>query len=208
MEEKSLELVAGRIVLFLRRNVTLCLIALVIIVTGILAFLPFGNPEVEFNQTYIESVDRQFNSRSFRGALKAALSNYSARLNSFFNDGSVSKVDLADIDSVFGYVWENVPYYAIVYPTEMYYYYRIPVANLSGNLRFSDIEDDKLSFAFFSTDNSRSFDSDKSYKLFDEKDGLKIGKLKNNRAKLTYKGKSIIFELPGIQNDRPKNLKI
>lgn len=208
MGEKRIELIADRIALFIRRHITLCLITSVIIVTGFLAFLPFDNPEVKFNQTYIESVDREFDSRSFRGTFKVALSNYSARLNGFFNGGGEFKVDLANIDSVFAYVWKNIPYYAIIYPTEMYYYFRIPDTNLSGNLRFSDIESGKLSFAFFSTDNSRSFDGDKDYKLFDEKDGLKVGVLENNRVKLTYKGKSVIFELPHIQTARPKNLQI
>ncbi|MEK7390857.1 MAG: hypothetical protein AAB635_01830 [Patescibacteria group bacterium] len=208
MGEKHIKLIADRIALFIGRRITLCLIALVIIVTAVLAFLPFDNPEVKFNQNYIESVDREFDSRSFRDTFKVALSNYTARLNSFFGNGSVSEVDLANIDSVFAYVWSNIPYYAIVYPTEMYYYYRIPGANLSGNLRFSDIGNGKLSFAFFSTDNARSFDSGNDYKLFDEKDGLLIGAIENNRVRITYKGKSVIFELPHIQYDRPKNLKI
>lgn len=206
--EKTLDIIADRIVQFLKRHITLCLIAIMIIVTGFLAFLPFDNPNVNFNQNYIESVDRKFGNRGFSDVFRAAISNYSARLNSFFDDGNASEVNLANIDSVFEYVWSNTPYYAIVYPTEMYYYYRIPDANLSGNLRFTDIEKGKLSFAFFSADDTRSFDSNNDYKLFDEKDGLLVGEVTNDRVKITYKGKSVIFELPHIQYDRPRNLKI
>lgn len=225
--KKHIESISDAIAAFVCRRLTSLLLISAIVVTLFLFFTPVGNPhKVEFNQNYIEEIQNEiqsdvcsrseiFNSdsdrftlKNFNRLLQMAASNYFDRLNGFFNGRNQYEIDPAKIETVFSYVWSQIRPSAVVYPTEMYYYYRIPELELAGNLRFSNIKNGELSFAFYRTDDSESFDSNRDYKVFDEKDGLKIENLSESRVDITYEGKSVTFHLPTIHTDRPRNMKL
>lgn len=110
----------------------------------------------------------------------------------------------SDIETVFDYVFSQIPPYAVVYPTELYYYYKIPALNLSGNLRLVDIVDGSFSFAYFNTENQ----SISEVKELNSKDGLVIKHLPFNHVKISYKNKAVIFNLPEIETKKPEKLPL
>lgn len=119
-------------------------------------------------------------------------------------------VDFGNPDSVFTYLFERFPSYAIVYPTETYYYYNfsIPGATstklISGNMRFTNIHENILHMGYF---DKKEPHGDFGFKSFSESDGVTVKAISPSRYKVSYKNKDIVFKLNDIFTKPPKHLK-
>lgn len=184
---------------------SLVLLGVVIFLTIVLSFnVPFKSNNISFNQRFQEELFRSFKSYSKSDFLLFGLSNYSARLNNFFNGSFSEELDLSNPKNVFDYVWKKLPYYAIVYPTERYYYFSIPSISLAGNLRFADIETGLLSFAYFNTEDTLQF----QYTVLSQKDGLDVKMISEKLVKLSYAGKTVFFHLPSQDTNLPNSFSL
>lgn len=198
-----------RVVTLVKKHPIATLFCVAILVTIFLAFFTTFTPSnITFNQNYEEKNDRDAYSQTWGERFDMAISNYSARINSVFGSGKNNEIDVADPDSVFEYVFSKIPYYAVVYPTEMYYYFNIPgygiPGNVSGNLNFKEIKDGKLSFAYFDTTNLEN----SNQKMFGAADGLATKIISENMVRLSYKGKTVWFKLPKAETDKPASLNL
>ena len=193
---------------FSKQHLILLFLSLLVIMFLIIIFpLIFAStPKVKFNQHYIQNLDREFEAQTFKEKTKSILSDYSLSVNSLFNSGEEYPTSLEPVD-VFDYLWKNLPYYSVVYPTEMYYYYIFPLEDgsaVSGNFRLVEAVNGKIGIGYFDAKDVMVSDA----KMFGDEEGLEIEQKSEFLYKLTYNGKTVYFELSDIWGDYPKKTKL
>ena len=134
-------------------------------------------PVVHTNQSYIEEV-------SARSTLK-----------------------IGDMTSVFAYVFASLPQRVKVYPTENYYYfsfYNDGVA-FAGNIRLDASDRDRglVDFTYFPAFSGWRQDDIDTYKQFTLADGVKIEKVKAFAYRVTFRQRSVLFELNDLSKVVP-----
>lgn len=164
------------------------------------------NQRVIFNQHYIETLHGQYNSESIDAAINRIVSFQTLTWNSLLNDDALN-FDLNNQFSVFAYVFNEIPYYAVVYPTETYYYFRIPEKGVSGNLRFVDIDKGVVYLGYFIQDRPHSEEGGSG--AFTLEDGAIIKKMAPDLYSVSFKGKTVFFKLPSaVWNLPPAKLAL
>ena len=165
-------------------------------------FSGFIHNEFDFNQHHIEKLDKKYDALNFEEGLNAFVSSYFFKVSGLFNKKSSEKLDFENPEKVFEHVFKNLPNYAIVYPTEMYYYFKFPLGDreVSGNLRLVELENGKLTMGYFYT--TDVFSGDVEY--FSQANGLSIKRISKNLFKLKYLGKPVFFKISDIWDDYPK----
>jgi hypothetical protein len=117
----------------------------------------------------------------------------------------VLKID--DALSVFAYVLGQLPERVKVYPTENYYYFRFYHNHVryAGNVRFDILDRDqgKVHFAYY-LDMAQWKDEDPvRHVVLDQRRGVKVEKRGDLAYRVTYRGKSVLFELNDLRNVKP-----
>jgi len=138
-------------------------------------------PGLQTNQAYIEEVSRP-------GTLK-----------------------IGDINAVFAYAFAELPLRVRVYPTENYYYFSFHHGGVryAGNFRLDTADRDQgiVYFAYFEAFTGWRRDEIDKFKSFTAKNGVKVEKVKNLVYRITYKNKSVLFELNDLTDVKPpKNI--
>lgn len=166
-----------------------------------LLFMPFISSPLTFNQHYIEFFDKSYRAATFTDDVHSSLSYYTFAANNFFNKQTHSNPDFQKPEQVFDYVFTALPYYSIVYPTEMYYYYRFPLdgTEVSGNLRLVELINGNLSIGYFDVSNQAYSES----RMFGLEDGLKVTQLSDTLYSVYYNGKRVLFKLSSLWDDYP-----
>ncbi len=131
-------------------------------------------PELRTNQQYIEETSQRTNLR------------------------------LDDTRSVFEFVFNSLPDKVKVYPTENYYYFSFYQGGVkyAGNLRLDAFDRDKgvIHFAYFNAFTRWNEEITNSYKPMNVKDGIIIKKLDELIYRVSFKGKSVVFELNDLRS--------
>jgi hypothetical protein len=116
-------------------------------------------------------------------------------------------LDIKNPNTVFEAVFDVLPSKVIVYPSESYYYFTFPYKGIiyAGNIRFDawDQFDGKVHFAYFPEYTYWTKPLDAVYKKLGPDDGLKVTQVNKFLYKITYKGKTVDFELPDLSNVKP-----
>lgn len=108
--------------------------------------------------------------------------------------------DPANPDDIFAFLLKNFPGYAIVYPTETYYYYRFTLAGqrISGNIRLLDAHLGIVHIGYFFADDPQG----RSYsKTFDPTNGLHVENRSTQSGTLyrvSYRDQTVQFKLPSV----------
>lgn len=121
-------------------------------------------------------------------------------------------LDIHSVESIFNFVFDQLPENITVYPTENYYYYSFyhNGIQLSGNLRLDALDRDRgiVHFACFSTFNRWNEELVNHYKKFKPSDGVALKKLSPLRYAITYKNKTVTFTLNDLSHVKPPISKI
>lgn len=132
----------------------------------------------------------------------------------FIESARSESLNLSNIEKNFEYIFNSLPSTVKVYPTENYYYFQMYTNNgdLWGNFRLDSIDRDEgiLSFAYFrvSANSGRYFAYPQVWhKNFTIKDGVKITKHSRLLYEVTYKEKSISFQLNDLKQILPESVK-
>ena len=143
---------------------------------GALAQQP-GPPELKTHQSYMEEVLRR------------------------------STLDVKDPMAVFAFVLNSLPDTVKVYPTENYYYFTFMLngAQYAGNIRLdaSDRDQGKVQFDYYEQTNGWRDDTPGEFRTLDAAQGVKLEKLESLRYRLSYKDKSVVFELNDLSGVKP-----
>lgn len=136
-----------------------------------------ANPTLHFNQAYVEEATR------------------------------TSTLDVNDPMAVFAYVFAGLPDRVKVYPTENYFYFTFihNGAPYDGNIRLdaSNRDEGKVIFAYSEDLEEWRSETDVKHLILDESSGVKLEKVDRLVYRMTYKDKSVVFELNDLSGVRP-----
>jgi hypothetical protein len=154
------------------------ILAVVLVLAGTMAAAPAQPvPQLHTHQSYMEQVIRP------------------------------TTLDVADPMAVFAFVFDSLPDRVKIYPTENYYYFTFSHNGLdyAGNIRLdaSDRDQGKVQFAYYEQTTGWLDDTPGFFKALDSSDGVKLEKLERFEYRLSYKDKSVIFELNDLSNVKP-----
>ena len=152
---------------------------------------------VSFNQFLIQEARISQGLASHEEISDTFFSAYQAGLATLWNyDQEVPSY--SDPRSMFSYILSQVPNYAVVYPTEGFYYWNVThpeVGHLSGNIRLADLEKASLTFAYFPVGKSKSALKSQGLTLT-EQDGLRAERIAESTYVLRYQGLEKTFRMP------------
>ncbi len=118
-----------------------------------------------------------------------------------------STLDVNDPMAVFAYVFAGLPERVKVYPTENYFYFTFinNGAPFDGNIRLdaSNRDQGKVIFAYSEDLVEWRGETDVKHLILDESAGVKLEKLQPLVYRMTYKDKSVVFELNDLSGVRP-----
>ncbi len=148
------------------------------------ALLPFaagatdgGGPQVKTHQSYIEELQRE------------------------------TPLDIADPLAVFGHVLSSLPDRVKVYPTENYFYFSFIHQGVTyhGNIRLdaSDRDAGYVNFGYFEEYALWRAAANVRYRHISPGDGVKVEALSRLSYRVSFKGKSVIFDLNDLSGVKP-----
>ncbi len=118
-----------------------------------------------------------------------------------------STLDVKDPMAVFGFVFENLPDRVKVYPTENYYYFTFINNSVpyDGNIRLdaSNRDEGKVIFAYSEDLEEWRAETEVKHLVLDASAGVQVEKLERFLYRITYRGKSVEFELNDLSGVRP-----
>ncbi|MCK4343390.1 MAG: hypothetical protein KAY37_16885 [Phycisphaerae bacterium] len=161
------------------------------------AVLPWAfarSDRIVLNQHHVEDCWNRSDAFSSSQRLRACWSAYRAGLANMLGRGkSTDDVDFDEPSSVLSYVLANIPPYAIVYPTETYYYYQFQLGDrlVSGNVRLLDADRGKLHIGYFDTRQRREIRA----ATFTVEDGVEIQQLSDHKFRVRHEGRDVTFVL-------------
>lgn len=141
---------------------------------------------------------------------KTIRSRYSFGLNRLLLKSNRS-VNYKDPKQFFSYLFSRFPTYAVVYPTETYYYYTTTMQDgriLSGNIRLLDAQSGILHIGYFDKTDPHSPDSESWTVDIGSRDGVSITTNGPFAYDVSYQNKTIHFVLSDFIAEPPKKLRM
>ena len=183
------------------RLVLWLIFGLLVLFVFVIPFLSFdlGETSVWFNQHYITILQRSYGSLSFVDSIRSSFSLYTQMFYYTYFDLPVQPVNFKDTDSFLEYVFGHIPPYALVQPTELYYYFKFNLEeqHISGNIRLVGLQEGFLSIGYFDAeDNSQALS-----KYYDSSNGLDIKQINPSLYRVKYNGHTVYFMYPAILDD-------
>lgn len=118
-----------------------------------------------------------------------------------------SQLSIASADDAFAHVFSRLPARVFVHPTENYYYFTFTAGGVvyAGNLRLAAQDRDKgiIHFAAFAQANAASDAGEMMYKTLSAADGVKVEKLATLSYRVTWKDKTVEFQLNDVSTISP-----
>jgi hypothetical protein len=118
-----------------------------------------------------------------------------------------STLNVNDPMAVFDFVFSSLPERVKVYPTENYYYFTFinNGAPYDGNIRLdaSNRDQGKVIFAYSEDLEEYRGETPVQHLILDDAQGVKLERVRNLVYRMTYKGKSVIFELNDLSDVKP-----
>jgi hypothetical protein len=134
-------------------------------------------PKLMFHQKYIEEVNKK------------------------------TKLEVENPMAVFEFVMNSLPERVTVYPSENYFYFKFihNSQTYAGNIRLdtSDRDEQNVHFAYFLEYALWWKSKDLTYKKLTPADGIKLDKISPLSYRLTYKDKSVIFDISDLSKQKP-----
>jgi hypothetical protein len=118
-----------------------------------------------------------------------------------------ASLDVKDLMAVFAFILNSLPERVKVYPTENYYYFTFNLngSPYAGNIRLdaSDRDQGKVQFGYYEQTNGWRDDTPITFRVLDASSGVKLEKVERFLYRLTYAGKSVLFELNDLSQVKP-----
>lgn len=189
---------------FIRRNLLYMLGLILVFVTPLCVhyhFVPF-----QFNQFLIQRLELSYGDATGRDVFDTLVSAYSSGLNIIFQQPKLEAPRFEDKLGMFSYLFSWLPPFAVVYPTEGFYYFTTTlkdVGDISGNVRIADLDKGKLSMAYFTVTNEVTHISH-----LGKDDGIIVRKHHEYLYEVEFKGKVVFFKIPKTDFSPPRLLKL
>lgn len=162
---------------------------------------------------YLNQFEIQKNELAFRTSSKVRndylKSRYLFFWNKFFSWNKAEAVDFEKPATVLAYLFEYFPAYAVIYPTETYYYYQFTTPDehgadmeISGNIRALDFDKGILHLGYFIKSDPHGA---VGYQSFSKTEGVIINRVSDYLYDVTYHDRTIRFKLSDIFNKPPQS---
>jgi len=116
-------------------------------------------------------------------------------------------LDVSDPMAVFAFVFASLPDTVKVYPTENYYYFRFMANGVAyaGNIRLdaSNRDQGKVEFDYYEDTTGWREDTPGEFRTLDRSNGVAVERIARLRYRITYKNKSVVFELNDLSGVKP-----
>lgn len=141
--------------------------------------------------------------------------NVSLITNHKFIESLYDNTNYANTSELFELVFSQLDNEVAVYPSENYYYFELPLNGkiLAGNIGLSahQIDEGKIYFAHYEkSDKFSPIDTILKFggRYFDKNDGVNVTKADEFKYSITYKEKTVVFNLNKININPPKKAKL
>ncbi len=118
-----------------------------------------------------------------------------------------TKLDINDPLAVFDFVMSSLPERVKIYPTENYFYFTFMHKGVTyaGNIRLdaSDRDQGYVNFAYFEEYAYWRQPDEPIYRHLNATDGVTVEKLDKFSYRVSFRGKSVIFDLNDLSNVKP-----
>jgi hypothetical protein len=118
-----------------------------------------------------------------------------------------TELNVKDPLAVFGFVLNSLPDRVKVYPTENYFYFTFTHNSVpyAGNVRLdaSNRDDGKVQFGYFEQTTEWLQETPTVFRELSAADGVKLEKVERFLYRLSYGGKSVLFELNDLSGVKP-----
>lgn len=116
-------------------------------------------------------------------------------------------LDVKDPMAVFSFVLTSLPERVKIYPTENYYYFTFNLngSPYAGNIRLdaSDRDKGKVQFGYYEQTAGWRDDTPITFRVLDAAQGVQLEKVERFLYRLSYQGKSVLFELNDLSDVKP-----
>ena len=177
-----------------RRFVIPVNVALLIVLVPFVTHL-FAQP-IRFNQFQIQRLELRYRTASIGTVLDAFRSAYTSGLNILWRRPGRDAPPRDDPERFFRYVFSWLPSYAVVYPTEGFYYFRVgddAGGVTSGNLRLAELDRGRITFACFEAGTYGSTETC----TIGPSDGLSVEVVSDDTYAVRYGGRTVRFVIRG-----------
>ena len=163
----------------------------------------WGMP-LQFNQFLLQRLDARYGVMTAQELVDELRSAYTSGVNILHGKPIRTQPDFEDVKGMFRYVFSWVPPYAIVYPTEGFYYFSFSLKGkqVAGNLRVADLDLGTLTMAYFTGPEQETRFLD-----ITTADGLRVVKHSDYLYDVTYGRQTIRFKIPRTSIQRPHDLR-
>src|SRR3989344_4839471 len=173
----------------------------------ILVFVPFFftyHDDIFLNQFWIQSQALHYGSITAEDFIDTLIfSAYTRGLGNIFGEKAIS-ANFNNPESVFLYVFSRFPRFAVVYPTETYYYYQFNAGNIaySGNIRLLDADKGIIHIGYFEENHPERGDA----MDFNSTNGLHVRTLGTGVYEVSYNGYKRMFKMTDLAEKAPQKL--
>lgn len=161
---------------------------------------------VQFNQFLIEQAEAEYGVKRNATPWQRWRSAYSSGIRAMRHIGDTDSPQLDNPDAVLAYVLKWAPSYAIVYPTEIFYYFRFddPEGHqVWGNLRIAEAGEGRIGISYFHP-GSAAF----SHKVYNADDGLIVSQSGPRDHVVAYAGRRVRFHVPEVVTSPPESIAL
>ena len=147
---------------------------------------------VVFNQFVLQRLDVSYRVASAGTVGDALRSAYGSGLHLLIHRPGAEPPPWTDSTAVFAWVFDRIPPYAVVYPTEGIYYFQTRFGSraVSGNVRLADLDRGRVTFAYFDVATRETHTA-----FIGPDDGLKVEKQSDHSYRVTFRGRRVHFRL-------------
>jgi len=158
-----------------------------------------------FNQFYILRLEARHGVLSPASAAAGLRSAYASGTNALLRRPARQVPAWTDTLGMFRHVFEWLPGYAVVYPTEGFYYFRAEMGgrSVAGNLRLADLDRGRITFAYFDRKTLETL-----WTTVDSADGLRVRRRSPWRYEVEFGGRTVTFRLSDAGSRPPRRLAL
>lgn len=189
-----------------RRGVVIGLVALGLAALAAPLFAHRLIAPVQFNQFLIEKADASYGVTPIASRWARFRSVYGSGVNALLHLGERTAPDIDQPDEVLKFVLSWAPRDAIVYPTEIFYYFRFvdrQGREVWGNLRIAEVGEGRIGISYFHPGSERF-----SHMIFDADDGLTVTPTGGRAYSVSFAGERVRFHIPPVATTPPPSLAL
>lgn len=160
------------------------------------------NP-IEFNQFLLQRLASQPGNFHAAEAWAGVKSAFVSGVGILERRPSRTAPELTDSRAMFSHIFSWIPEYAVAYPTERFYYFKLQVGEreVMGNVRLAELDQGRVSFAYFTLPDKETW-----IRTVGAEDGLEVEKLSSSEYRVTFEGKTVTFEIQRSEIRGPSKL--